>query len=54
MQYTEEHDENQNIMIPSEANIDNFKCFERKGMHIIHVNARSMVSKNGRTKDISK
>lgn len=36
---------NSNFNIPSEASVDHFQCFRRKGLHFIHLNTRSLLHK---------
>ena len=35
----------ENITTPSEADPEHFTCFRRKGLHFIHLNVRSLISK---------
>lgn len=40
-----EQDETPNEAKPSTAYVHNFKCFDSKGLHIIHINCRSLLPK---------
>lgn len=33
------------VQVPTEADVDEFQCFNQKGLHFIHINARSLLNK---------
>ena len=33
------------VQVPTEADVDEFQCFNQKGLHFIHLSARSLLNK---------